>query len=98
MKFRRCKPEPPAPRANPTRIAVLECDLLGIQPEPGTAAWVVVALRQFGNCLAHQPADVTICGGAHHARCIRCGRSMIQGDDGVWQVARTTEPARNVST
>ncbi|MBX7464950.1 hypothetical protein K1Y80_02490 [Streptomyces sp. MAG02] len=37
----------PAPRADPLRIAVLEYELLGIEPKPGTAAAAAVGLRHF---------------------------------------------------
>lgn len=36
------------PRPDRLRIAVLEHELFGIEPEPGTAAALVVALRRFG--------------------------------------------------
>lgn len=36
--------EPSAPRADPLRIAVLEYELFGIEPKPGTAAAAAVGL------------------------------------------------------
>lgn len=86
MMFRRRKPESPAPRANPTRIAVLEHDLLGIQPEPGSVAAVTVALRKAAaNCMAHQPVETTTFGDPGPiGLCARCGCSMVQDAGGVW--------------
>lgn len=36
-----------APRPNYTAIAVLEYDLFGVQPEPGTAAAAIIGMRSF---------------------------------------------------
>ncbi|QJT04369.1 hypothetical protein G9272_32140 [Streptomyces asoensis] len=91
MKFwrRRPAPAPAQPRANPTRIAVLEHDLLGIPPEPGTAAALVVAMRMTGTCLEHDPADVTGFGDARSSGvCVRCGVRMVLDEDGEWIAAR----------
>ncbi|MFJ2717426.1 hypothetical protein [Streptomyces sp. NPDC087437] len=74
--------------ANPTTIAVLEHDLLGIQPEPGTAAALTIALRNAGNCFEHQPIDATTREDrGRTGLCARCGQSMIQTDGGYWRVA-----------
>lgn len=74
-------------RANPIRTAVLEHDLLGIKPEPGTAAALTIALRNTGTCLEHQPIDTT----AYEDRgrtglCARCGQSLLQAANGDWRV------------
>lgn len=89
MRFRRRRPEPqpaPPPHPNYTAIAVLEHDELGIQPQPGTAAALVIALRKFAaNCTEHQPVDTTMLGEAgRHGVCARCGCDMAQDSDGQW--------------
>lgn len=86
---RRPAPAPARPRANPTRIAVLEHDLLGIPPQPGTAAALAIALRRTGTCLEHDAADVTGFGDARpSAVCVRCGVHLVQGEGGGWAPAR----------
>lgn len=80
-------PAPARPRANPTRIAVLEHDLLGIPPEPGTAAALTIALRRLGSCIEHEPVETTGLGEQPNAMCTRCGATMVQDDDGTWIVA-----------
>ncbi|MEU5596838.1 hypothetical protein [Streptomyces sp. NPDC020298] len=73
------------PRPDYTRIAVLEHDLFGIQPEPGTAAALVIGLRRAGTCLTHQPVDTTMLGDPVHVGiCARCGTSMTLNEDGHW--------------
>ncbi|MEU6535526.1 hypothetical protein [Streptomyces sp. NPDC047000] len=75
------------PRANQTTIGVLEHNLLGIPPEPGTAAALVVAFRRAGTCLTHRPLDVTTASDAQRiARCASCGNRMHLGDAGEWVV------------
>ncbi|MGA5604016.1 hypothetical protein ACPCUF_23770 [Streptomyces griseoincarnatus] len=90
MKFwpRRRPPAAPEPeRANPTRIAVLEHDLLGIPPEPGSAAALVVALRRTGTCVEHEPVETTTFGEARlTGLCTRCGAAMVE-EEGEWRVA-----------
>ncbi|MEU5442733.1 hypothetical protein [Streptomyces griseofuscus] len=79
--------EPP-PRPDYVRIAVLEHDLLGIQPRPGTAAALIVKMRRAGTCLAHQPVDTSILGDpAPTGLCGRCGHAMVLGSDGNWTTA-----------
>ena len=86
---RRPAPVPVRPRANPTRIAVLEHDLFGIPPEPGTAAALTIALRRAGTCVEHDPVDVTSFGDVRpSALCGRCGTCMVLGEDGDWTSAR----------
>ncbi|MFE2563045.1 hypothetical protein [Streptomyces mirabilis] len=88
MRLRRRKAEPRrAPRPNYMAIAVLEHALFGIQPEPGTAAALTIALRQVGACMTHRPVETTTLGQLPQALCTRCGKSMIQGDDGTWEMA-----------
>lgn len=85
---RRQAPAPVRPRANPTRIAVLEHDLLGIPPEPGTAAALTIALRRAGTCMTHEPVDVTTFGDPRPVgQCGRCGAHMVLDDGGAWVVA-----------
>lgn len=89
MRIRRRKPEPqpaPPPRPNYTAIAVLEHDELGIQPQPGTAAAAVIALRKaVANCTAHQPVDTTpFAQVGRSGMCARCGCHMVQDGDGEW--------------
>lgn len=45
-----------APRPNYTTIAVLEYDLFGIQPAPGTAAAAIIGMRSLGTRRARPPA------------------------------------------
>ena len=74
------------PTASPTRIAVLEHDLLGVQPLPGTAAALAVGLRGAGVCISHQPvADTEVVGPVTAGVCARCGRQMVLGESGNWQ-------------
>lgn len=89
MRFwpRRHPPAPAPVRANPTRIAVLEHDLLGIPPQPGTAAALIIAMRRIGTCTEHAPVETT---GLDDARptalCTRCGVAMVL-EDGEWRTA-----------
>lgn len=83
----RRRPAPAPPRANPTTIAVLEHDLLGIPPQPGTAAALVIGLRRIGTCLEHEPVETTSLGERASALCTRCGAAMLQDDDGEWRTA-----------
>lgn len=86
---KRPQPAPIWPRPNPTAIAVMENDLLGIPPEPGTAAAVCVALRRAGTCLTHDPIDVTcVDDPGPNAMCAGCGAGMVLGENGAWVVAR----------
>jgi hypothetical protein len=84
----RRRPQVAPQPANPTRIAALEHDLLGIRPEPGTWAAVTLALRQAGTCLTHRPVDVSVFGEPPGSRvvCAGCGRPMRIGDAGEWQI------------
>ncbi|MFR9794207.1 hypothetical protein ACL07V_37230 [Streptomyces sp. MB22_4] len=87
MKFwpRRSRLEPPAPRPDPTRIAILEHDLFGIQPQPGTAAALAIGLRRVGACSTHAPVEVTGLGDqTRNGLCTRCGIPVILNDEGDW--------------
>lgn len=85
---RKPTPEPARPRANHTRIAVLEHDLLGIKPEPGSMAALTIAMRRTATCLEHQPIETTTFSDPYTtAMCAGCGGVMVQGDDGAWQLA-----------
>jgi hypothetical protein len=87
LRDRHTNPEP-APRPNPTRIAVLEHDLYGIQPEPGTPAALTIALRRTGTCITHDPVEITsMTDNRANALCTGCGAHMIHSRDGGWRVA-----------
>jgi hypothetical protein len=77
-----------APVANPTRIVVLEYDLLGVTPTPGTAAAAVIALRRLGTCLEHDPIDVGTLGQIPGTSviCGRCGNHLVNTESG-WRLA-----------
>ncbi|MFJ3793881.1 hypothetical protein [Kitasatospora sp. NPDC090091] len=78
---------PEQPRPNPVRIAVLEHDLLGIPPQPGTAAALAIALRRVATCIEHQPVDVTaLTDPAPNAVCSGCGQHLLH-TDGQWRPA-----------
>ena len=80
------RPEPPRP--DPLRIAVLEHELLGIEPKPGTAAALTIALRRVGSCFEHDPVETSGLGDARrNGLCSRCGSSMVIDDAGDWVVA-----------
>ncbi|RSS43855.1 hypothetical protein EF906_08825 [Streptomyces sp. WAC08241] len=68
-------------------MAVLEHDLFGIKPQPGTAAALSIAMRGAGTCLQHDPIDTTELG---HPRptgmCQRCGVGMLLDETGKWTV------------
>lgn len=79
---------PAPPRANPTRIAVLENDLLGIPPKPGTTAAAIVALRRVADCSEHVPVDTTELGDLRpQGMCTRCGKRMVEDEAGQWVIA-----------
>lgn len=85
---RQAEPQPAAPRPNYTAIAILEHDLLGIPPKPGTAAALTIALRRLGDCTTHQPVETTTLGQPGCVgMCTRCGKPMIQGEGGAWTTA-----------
>lgn len=52
---RRSTRQPLAPRPDYTAIAVLEYDLFGIQPEPGTTAAAIIGMRNFQAVLTSRP-------------------------------------------
>jgi hypothetical protein len=76
----------PRPRADPDRIAVLEHDLLGVQPEPGTPAARAVALAKPVDpdaCPHEDVVEVTELGQARPTGlCTRCGAGMVADDNG----------------
>jgi hypothetical protein len=86
--FRQKVQPAPQQRSNPVRIAVLEHDLLGIAPQPGTMAAMVIALRQVGTCLQHLPIETTALGDPRPVGlCQRCGNRMVQDEQGQWGIA-----------
>ncbi|MFF6866696.1 hypothetical protein [Streptomyces ardesiacus] len=87
--FGACRPEHPhRPAADPDRIAVLEHDLLGVQPEPGTPATRAIALAKPVDpdaCPHEDVVEVTELGQARPTGlCTRCGTGMVADDTGVW--------------
>lgn len=84
-------PQPePVPRSDPDRIAVLEHDLLGIQPEPGTPAARAVALAKpvYQTACPHDDViETTELGQARPTgMCGRCGAVMVATDTGEWEL------------
>lgn len=90
---------PERARADHMRIAVLEHDLLGIQPTPGTVAAAAVNLRnaaRFMQAAMAHPVDPARCpheevvettqvGDARsRGLCTRCGVDAVEDDDGAW--------------
>jgi hypothetical protein len=99
MFFRRKPDAASSPRADPLRIAVLEHDLLGVQPEPGTAAAFAVNLAASGKRLREamaKPVDPDACPHEDVAEttmlsqtrragiCCKCGAEMVEDDAGDW--------------
>lgn len=86
IRRRKAEPQPAPPRPNYTAITVLEHDELGIQPEPGTVAAAVIALRKaVASCTTHQPVDTTpFAQVGRSGMCARCGCDMVQDGDGEW--------------
>ncbi|HEY3477976.1 MAG TPA: hypothetical protein VGL02_03670 [Streptomyces sp.] len=95
LRRRRAEPQPaPRPRPNYTTIAVLEYDELGIQPQPGTAAALVIGLRALREaattCTTHHPIETTTFAWGRRRRsglCARCGRDMVMDAEGEWTTA-----------
>lgn len=99
MTRRRKKPARPV--ADPTRIAVLEWELFGIEPKPGTAAAAMVGMQRLGNALANPECaerhDWTDWGSVYHGgryrwrECRRCQRTERQAESD----SSTCEPTRD---
>lgn len=53
---RRSRPQSSVPRPDYIAIAVLEYDMFGIQPEPGTTAAAIIGMRAFGAGLVSRPS------------------------------------------
>ena len=85
--FRRRPTPTPPPRANPTRIAVLEHDLFGIRPEPGAGAALTLGPRTVGTCFRHLPVAAVGPDGVSDGQCASCGRAMVLDDTGTWVIA-----------
>lgn len=87
--------KPPQPRPDHATIAVLEYELLGVEPEPGTSAAAAVGMRRLANAL-RAPMDAARCLHAEIASiqclgesrdsglCCACGCSMVRSDEGEW--------------
>lgn len=59
------RPPPPQPRlSSPAAIAVLEYDLYGVQPQPGTVASAAVGLRALSANYRPGPLDLSKQGAA----------------------------------
>jgi hypothetical protein len=87
MWFRRRRTPSATNQSNPTQIAVLEHDLLGIKPEPGSAAALALALRRTGTCITHTPVETTAANDSRPtAVCAGCGVTMVN-DGGDWVIA-----------
>ena len=89
--FKRGNLNPPIERPDPNRIAVLEHELLGITPEPGTPAAHAVARSRpvdKDSCPHDYIIEVTELGQARRTGlCEACGAWMVATDEGGW--ART---------
>jgi hypothetical protein len=73
---------------DPTAIAIMENDLLGIPPEPGTPAALAIALRRTGTCTTHQVIETTgLSDRFPVGLCTRCGKHMVEDPSGTWHVA-----------
>ena len=88
--FRRPSAPPlPPPQPDPDRIAVLEHDLLGVIPEPGTRAARAVALSKpvDQNACPHDEVIETPEFGQPRmlGLCRLCGAGMVQNDQGEWE-------------
>jgi hypothetical protein len=81
------------PQPNLTRIAVLEHDLLGVKPIPGTAAAAILSLRRAGTCIEHDATDVSTFdqGSGFRIICIRCGNYLMPTEIGGWKLADVVE-------
>lgn len=77
----------PSNRPSPVRIAVLEHDLFGVQPKPGTAAALAVGIRAGGQCWQHKPAATLTPGPIAEGVCTQCGRPMRLDGEGHWALA-----------
>jgi hypothetical protein len=78
----------PAPRPNPTRVAVLEYDLLGVQPESGSFAAAVINIRRAGSCVEHQAVDAGALadGPGVVILCTGCGNHITPTEEGGWRI------------
>lgn len=88
---RRRTPAPMPPRANPTRIALLEHALNGTEPAPGTWAATVLMMNQAGTCLRHRPIDLGYLSDGPGTRgvCEGCWRGMTLSSAGEWEINTT---------
>ena len=71
------------------RIAVLEHELLGLEPQPGTPAARAVALAKpvdQNTCPHDDVIDITEMGQPRPTgMCQRCGADMVADDNGDWK-------------
>lgn len=87
--FKRRQPTPVVERSDPDRIAVLEHELLDIDPELGTPQALAVALARFVDPDLCPHANAIETSGLGQARpcgiCDRCGVDLVATDDGNWE-------------
>lgn len=57
LPWRRRQETAASPRPNYTAIAVMEHDLFGIQPEPGTAAAAIIGMRRLSGIVSPEPDE-----------------------------------------
>lgn len=89
LRQRPPQPERPTPRANPDRIAVLEHEVLGITPKPGTPAARAVALSKpvdQDRCPHDDVIETPEFGQPRPTGiCRLCGAGMVATDEGDWE-------------
>lgn len=73
---------------DPMHIALLEYELLGIEPEPGSAAAARIASTGVSDCEHPCPVNITTFGDPGPvAICSGCGRHLVHDARGKWTVA-----------
>ncbi|MFF9787132.1 hypothetical protein [Streptomyces nigrescens] len=91
------QPEPePTPPPDRTRIAVLEHQLLGVTPQPGTPEAMAVAQAtpvDQAKCPHDRVIETTELGSQRdEGMCERCGVWLVADDDGTWAVSVSKRP------
>lgn len=88
-RWRRTPAPTAPPRPDLIRTALLEHELLGIEPEPGTPAAHAVALAKpvdVETCPHEDAIETTELGNARpQGMCTRCGTALVADDDGGWE-------------
>lgn len=90
---------PPPRTPDHVKIALMDYEVFGIAPEPGTAAAALIGLQEGARRLREamaKPVDRSRCphedvvntAGLGEQRvsgvCVRCGAPAVEGDDGSW--------------